>query len=156
MAFKTESTVVGAEQASDFFNDDVSVSLFSELAKDSVSSAKKEEDEKAPLLPNNISQADEEDDQEVTTTVTNTKTEDQTITAPVTTETKHSLELPKEWQEALEKEFNSENPSLIGWVDDNDKFIIPKTFDELKELINENKKHEIEENKNISLEIVNS
>lgn len=147
MAFKTESTVVGAEQASDFFNDDVSVSLFSELAKDSVSSAKKEEDEKAPLLPNNISQADEEDDQEVTTTVTNTKTEDQTITAPVTTETKNSLELPKEWQEALEKEFNSENPSLIGWVDDNDKFIIPKTFDELKELINENKKHEIEENK---------
>lgn len=149
MAFKSETnpTVVGSEQASDFFNDDVSVSLFSELAKDSVVEATKKENEKASLLPNTISDSDEEENiPEVTKQPEGVTPENNVVTPPSQTSS-NSLELSKEWQEALEKEFNSENPSLIGWVDDNDKFIIPKTFDELKELINENKKHEIEENK---------
>ena len=47
----------------------------------------------------------------------------------------------------LEKEFNSENPALLGWEGEDGKFVIPRTFDELKELINENKKHQVEESK---------
>ena len=152
MAFKseTETPVLGEDQANNFFNDETSVSLFSELAKDSTVTAKKEADEKASLLPDTITDALEEEQETILKSTETKKPEDQVITAPsastIATNYK-SLELPKEWQEALEKEFNSENPSLIGWVDDNDKFIVPKTFDELKELINENKKHEIEENK---------
>jgi hypothetical protein len=141
MSFKSENEapVLGQDQANNFFNDETSVSLFSELAKDSTTDKKIEEEEKAPEIPSTISDAIDEQQTEV---ITDKKPK----VTPTTTESK-SLELPKEWQEALEKEFNSENPSLIGWVDDNDKFIVPKTFGELKSLIEENKKHEVEENK---------
>ena len=149
MSFKSEDApIVSADQASEFFNDDVSVSLFSELAKSDEKPSIKEDDSSA--FPTNISDADEE---ESTSTTTDTDDEETapSLVAPANIterEVNHtSLELPKEWREALEKEFNSENPSLIGWEGEDGKFIIPKTFDELKELINENKKYEVEESK---------
>lgn len=149
MSFKSEDApIVSADQASEFFNDDVSVSLFSELAKSDEKPSIKEDD--SPAFPTNISDADEE---ESTSTTTDTDDEETapSLVAPANIterEVNHtSLELPKEWREALEKEFNSENPSLIGWEGEDGKFVIPKTFDELKELINENKKYEVEESK---------
>ena len=149
MSFKSEDApIVSADQASEFFNDDVSVSLFSELAKSDEKPSIKEDD--SPAFPTNISDADEE---ESTSTTTDNDDEETapSLVAPANIterEVNHtSLELPKEWREALEKEFNSENPSLIGWEGEDGKFVIPKTFDELKELINENKKYEVEESK---------
>jgi hypothetical protein len=148
MSFKSEDApTVSAEQANDFFNDDVSVSLFTELAKSDEKPSTKEEE--TSLLPNNISESDDEDTTPATTTDDEETAPSLVAPANITErEVNHtSLELPKEWQEALEKEFNSENPSLIGWEGEDGKFVIPKTFDELKELINENKKFEVEENK---------
>jgi hypothetical protein len=149
MSFKSEDApTVSAEQANDFFNDDVSVSLFTELAKSDEKPSTKEEE--TSLLPNNISESDDEDITPATTTDDDDETAPSLVAPANITEREvnhTSLELPKEWQEALEKEFNSENPSLIGWEGEDGKFVIPKTFDELKELINENKKFEVEENK---------
>ena len=149
MAFKSEDApTVSAEQANDFFNDDVSVSLFSELAKTDDKPETKEEDSPIPDIQV------EEDNSTPADPLKNEETAPSLITpekaAGNVTEREvshNSLELPKEWQEALEKEFNSENPSLIGWEGEDGKFVIPKTFDELKELINENKKFEVEESK---------
>ena len=152
MSFKSEDApTVSAEQANDFFNDDVSVSLFSELAKSDEKPSTKEDD--SPLIPNSISESDEDE-----TTLDTTTDDGETAPSLIAPEkaagnvserevSHNSLELPKEWQEALEKEFNSENPSLIGWEGEDGKFVIPKTFDELKQLIDENKKFEVEENK---------
>ena len=148
MAFKSEGApTVSAEQASEFFNDDVSVSLFSELAKTDDKPQVKEEESPIPDIQ-------VEDTSTPADPLKNEETAPSLITPEKSTgnvterEVSHnSLELPKEWQEALEKEFNSENPSLIGWEGEDGKFIVPKTFDELKELINENKKYEVEESK---------
>jgi hypothetical protein len=148
MAFKSEDApTVSAEQANDFFNDDVSVSLFSELAKTDDKPQAKEEDSPIPDIQ-------VEDTSTPADPLKNEETAPSLITPEKATgnvterEVSHnSLELPKEWQEALEKEFNSENPSLIGWEGEDGKFIVPKTFDELKELINENKKYQVEESK---------
>ena len=149
MAFKSEDApTVSAEQANEFFNDDVSVSLFSELAKTDDKPEAKEEDSPIPDIQI------EEDNSTPADPLKNEETAQSLITpekaAGNVTEkevSRNSLELPKEWQEALEKEFNSENPSLIGWEGEDGKFVVPKTFDELKELINENKKYEVEESK---------
>ena len=148
MAFKSEGApTVSAEQASEFFNDDVSVSLFSELAKTDDKPEVKEEESPIPDIQ-------VEDTSTPADPLKNEETAPSLITPEKSTgnvterEVSHnSLELPKEWQEALEKEFNSENPSLIGWEGEDGKFVIPKTFDELKQLIDENKKHEVEQNK---------
>lgn len=148
MAFKSEDApTVSAEQANEFFNDDVSVSLFSELAKTDDKPQVKEEESPIPDIQ-------VEDTSTPADPLKNEETAPSLITPEKSTgnvterEVSHnSLELPKEWQEALEKEFNSENPSLIGWEGEDGKFIVPKTFDELKELINENKKYEVEESK---------
>jgi hypothetical protein len=149
MSFKSEDApTVSAEQANDFFNDDVSVSLFTELAKSDEKPSTKEEE--TSLLPNNISESDDEEEATPATTTDDEETAPSLVAPANVTEREvnhTSLELPKEWQEALEKEFNSENPSLIGWEGEDGKFVVPKTFDELKELINENKKFEVEENK---------
>lgn len=151
MAFKSEGApTVSAEQANEFFNDDVSVSLFSELAK--TDDKPKVEEEVSPIPDIQI---EEEDDKAPAENPLANEETAPSLMAPekasgnVTEKevSNNSLELPKEWQEALEKEFNSENPSLIGWEGEDGKFVIPKTFDELKELINENKKYEVEENK---------
>lgn len=147
MAFKSEDApTVSAEQANEFFNDDVSVSLFSELAKTDDKPQVKEE---SPIPDIQV---------EDTSTPADPLKNEETAPSLITPEkaagnvtekevSHNSLELPREWQEALEKEFNSENPSLIGWEGEDGKFVIPKTFDELKELINENKKYEVEESK---------
>lgn len=148
MAFKSEDApTVSAEQANEFFNDDVSVSLFSELAKTDDKPQVKEEESPIPDIQI-------EDISTPADPLKNEETAPSLITPEKATgnvterEVSHnSLELPKEWQEALEKEFNSENPSLIGWEGEDGKFVVPKTFDELKELINENKKYEVEESK---------
>ena len=148
MAFKSEDApTVSAEQANEFFNDDVSVSLFSELAKTDDKPQVKEEESPIPDIQ-------VEDTSTPADPLKNEETAPSLIAPEKSTghvterEVSHnSLELPKEWQEALEKEFNSENPSLIGWEGEDGKFVIPKTFDELKELINENKKYEVEESK---------
>ena len=148
MAFKSEDApTVSAEQANDFFNDDVSVSLFSELAKTDDKPQAKEEDSPIPdiQIEDTSTPADPLKNEETAPSLITPEKAAGNVTEK---EVSHnSLELPKEWQEALEKEFNSENPSLIGWEGEDGKFIVPKTFDELKELINENKKYEIEESK---------
>lgn len=148
MAFKSEDApTVSAEQANEFFNDDVSVSLFSELAKTDDKPQVKEE---SPIPDIQV----EEDTSTPADPLKNEETAPSLITpekaAGNVTEKEvshNSLELPKEWQEALEKEFSSENPALIGWEGEDGKFVIPKTFDELKELIDANKKFEVEESK---------
>ena len=148
MAFKSEDApTVSAEQANEFFNDDVSVSLFSELAKTDEKPQVKEEESPIPdiQIEDTSTPADPLKNEETAPSLITPEKSTGNVTER---EVSHnSLELPKEWQEALEKEFNSENPSLIGWEGEDGKFIIPKTFDELKELINENKKYEVEENK---------
>lgn len=145
MAFKSEDApTVSAEQANEFFNDDVSVSLFSELAKTDDKPEAKEEVSPIPDIQV------EEDTSTPADPLKNEETAPSLISPGNVTEREvnhTSLELPREWQEALEKEFNSENPSLIGWEGEDGKFIVPKTFDELKDLINENKKYEVEESK---------
>jgi len=139
MAFKNDdSPIIGGDQADSLFNDDVSVSLFTELNKEN----KVESSEKEPtLIPETISTSNGDPDDD--------DTNDNIITPPATrsSSSDNSLELPSEWRDALEKEFNSENPSLIGWEGEDGKFVIPKTFDELKNLIDQNKKYEVEENK---------
>jgi len=140
MAFKNDdSPIIGGDQADSLFNDDVSVSLFTELNKEN----KVEGSEREPnLIPETISTSNGDPDDD--------DTNDNIITPPVTrssSSTEGSLELPSEWRDALEKEFSSENPSLIGWEGEDGKFVIPKTFDELKDLIDQNKKYEVEENK---------
>ena len=149
MAFKSEGApTVSAEQANEFFNDDVSVSLFTELAK--TDDKPKVEEEVSPIPDIQI----EEDNTPAENPLDNEETAP-SLMAPEKAsgnvtgkEVSHnSLELPAEWQAALEKEFNSENPSLMGWEGEDGKFIIPKTFDELKQLIEENKKYEVEESK---------
>jgi len=150
MAFKSEGApTVSAEQANEFFNDDVSVSLFSELAK--TDDKPKVEEEVSPI-PTNIQI--EESEESTESPLDNEETAPSLIAPEKSSgnvterEVSHnSLELPAEWREALEKEFNSENPSLIGWEGEDGKFVIPKTFDELKQLIDENKKFEVEESK---------
>lgn len=148
MAFKSEDApTVSAEQANEFFNDDVSVSLFSELAKTDDKPQVKEEDSPIPdiQVEDTSTPADPLKNEETAPSLIAPEKATGNVTEK---EVFHnSLELPKEWQEALEKEFNSENPSLIGWEGEDGKFVIPKTFDELKELINENKKFEVEESK---------
>ena len=148
MAFKSEDApTVSAEQANEFFNDDVSVSLFSELAKTDDKPQVKEEDSPIPdiQVEDTSTPADPLKNEETAPSLIAPEKATGNVTEK---EVSHnSLELPKEWQEALEKEFNSENPSLIGWEGEDGKFVIPKTFDELKELINENKKFEVEESK---------
>jgi hypothetical protein len=148
MAFKSEDApTVSAEQANEFFNDDVSVSLFSELAKTDDKPQVKEEDSPIPdiQVEDTSTPADPLKNEETAPSLIAPEKAAGNVTEK---EVSHnSLELPKEWQEALEKEFNSENPSLIGWEGEDGKFVIPKTFDELKELINENKKFEVEESK---------
>jgi hypothetical protein len=148
MAFKSEDApTVSAEQANDFFNDDVSVSLFSELAKTDDKPQAKEEDSPIPdiQIEDTSTPADPLKNEETAPSLITPEKATGNVTEK---EVSHnSLELPKEWQEALEKEFNSENPSLIGWEGEDGKFIVPKTFDELKELINENKKYQVEESK---------
>ena len=148
MAFKSEDApTVSAEQANEFFNDDVSVSLFSELAKTDDKPQVKEEESPIPdiQVEDTSTPADPLKNEETAPSLIAPEKSTGNVTER---EVSHnSLELPKEWQEALEKEFNSENPSLIGWEGEDGKFIVPKTFDELKELINENKKYEVEESK---------
>jgi hypothetical protein len=148
MAFKSEDApTVSAEQANEFFNDDVSVSLFSELAKTDDKPQVKEEDSPIPdiQVEDTSTPADPLKNEETAPSLIAPEKATGNVTEK---EVSHnSLELPKEWQEALEKEFNSENPSLIGWEGEDGKFVVPKTFDELKELINENKKFEVEESK---------
>ena len=138
MAFKSEGApTVSAEQANEFFNDDVSVSLFSELAK--TDDKPKVEEEVSPIPDIQV-----EDPTPTENPLDNEETAP-SLMAPekasgnvTEKEVSHnSLELPSEWREALEKEFNSENPSLIGWEGEDGKFVIPKTFDELKQLIEE-------------------
>jgi hypothetical protein len=148
MAFKSEDApTVSAEQANEFFNDDVSVSLFSELAKTDDKPQVKEEDSPIPdiQIEDTSTPADPLKNEETAPSLITPEKATGNVTEK---EVSHnSLELPKEWQEALEKEFNSENPSLLGWEGEDGKFVIPKTFDELKELIEQNKKFEVEESK---------
>lgn len=139
MAFKNDdSPIIGGDQADSLFNDDVSVSLFTELNKENkVESSEKE----STFIPETISTSNGDPDDD--------DTNHNIITPPTTrsSSSDNSLELPSEWRDALEKEFSSENPSLIGWEGEDGKFVIPKTFDELKDLIDQNKKYEVEENK---------
>lgn len=144
MAFKTiEGDAVSTEQANEFFNDEVSVSLFSELGK----SDEQEKPEHTTGIPEIKLENEEEEEIENVVVSATTSVETPSATTAAAPVIKKEAKLPTDWQKALEEEFKSENPTLIGWYDDKDNLVLPKNFDELKQLIKENKEFSIEESK---------